>query len=434
MSESKINPITAEGGTTVDVPLLKDEKAALLYEFGVATVTFYKGDFQVSAEALRAQLGDVCEANPWLAGRLVKVKESGGVTLRHPAAVSADSSHVDTLFTAAGFADLAAAGIPTLAPNKPYAEMMTELYASKKLVVDNGLSLVGKDKPVTLLTLAESAPGEFAMVFSISHGIADGRTYYEVLQMLQPGAAVRALTVERVMSFPADQKKAFDEKAQSWQESFGAMTLFMGAMMCKKQAKCYAFHLDAAKVAAAKQAGAVGVDYVSTNDVLTSAFFNTCRARVAWMGFDCRDKGLEGIGSDLAGNYVTALVLGPEVFATPASMRQMYTPGQPYVTAKRKLPGCGCCCGNRRMAQATNWSGFTGSLVRPKGCEMVLHLPAMNPAYIYWDYLIPFVTGVDAEGGVKKGVMCWTVNSDEDALKAALPVGESVSAVLFPKA
>ena len=65
---------------------------------------------------------------------------------------------------------------------------------------------------------------------------------------------------------------------------------------------------------------------------------------------------------------------------------------------------------------------------------MLLHLPVMNPSYIYWDYLIPFVSGVDAEGAVKKGVMCWTVNSDEAALKAALPVGKSVSDMLFPSA
>ena len=416
----------------MDIPLLKDEKAALLYEFGVATVTFYKGDFAAASTALRAQFSSVVTANPWLAGRLVNAKESGGVTLRHPAVVAADSSYIDELFTSANASEAAAKGF-VLAPTKPYAEMMTELYAGKKFIVDSGTSLVDKDKPVALLTLAESAPGEFAMVFSISHGIADGRTYYEVLQMLQPGSNIRTLVTKRIMSFTADQRKAFGEKEQAWQDGVAAGMIFMGAMMCKKQARCYAFHLDDVKLAEAKKSSAVGVDYVSTNDVLTSAFFNTVQARVAWMGFDCRDKGLPGIDGTLAGNYVTALVLGPEVFETPASMRQMYTPGQPYVTAKRKLPGCGCCCGRGNLAQATNWSGFTGTLVRPADCEMVLHLPAMNPAYIYWDYMIPFVTGVDAEGGIKKGVMCWTTSSDEDALKAALPVGESVSAVLFPK-
>jgi len=273
MSGSKVIPVTAGGDTTVDVPLLTDEKAALLYESGVATVTFYKGgtilllllytvpsllvyiypiisscaphwrlaylllspghqvqslslslvsllscnffssssytpDFATASSALRSQLGAVCVANPWLAGRLVKTKESG-VTLRHPAAVIPDSVHVDVLFTSAAAADRTAKGIPDLVPNKPYADMMTELYASKTLVVDTGSSLVDQDKPVTLLTLAgnsacsfeyththtrqslisclishfiiiikiiycrtltESAPGEFAMVFSISHG------------------------------------------------------------------------------------------------------------------------------------------------------------------------------------------------------------------------------------------------------------------------
>jgi hypothetical protein len=56
MSESKINPIT-DGGASVDCPLLKDEKAALLYEFGVATVTLYKGDFEQASTALRSQFG-----------------------------------------------------------------------------------------------------------------------------------------------------------------------------------------------------------------------------------------------------------------------------------------------------------------------------------------------------------------------------------------
>ena len=129
MSESKVNPIAAGGGTTVDVRLLKDEKAALLYEYGVATVTFYEGDFQTARDAIRAQFGAVCAANPWLVGRLVKAKESGGVTLRHPTEVTADSAFVDALFTAASADETAGLGIPSLSMTKPYTEMMSELYA-----------------------------------------------------------------------------------------------------------------------------------------------------------------------------------------------------------------------------------------------------------------------------------------------------------------
>lgn len=34
-------------------------------------------------------------------------------------------------------------------------------------------------------------------MFSLSHVVGDGRTYYGIFQMLQPGAAVRALTSVR---------------------------------------------------------------------------------------------------------------------------------------------------------------------------------------------------------------------------------------------
>ena len=56
--------------------------------------------------------------------------------------------------------------------------------------------------------------------------------------------------------------------------------------------KSYAFHLDTERLAAAKAAGAEkgGVPYVTTNDILTSGFFNVCGTRLGWMGIDCRGK------------------------------------------------------------------------------------------------------------------------------------------------
>jgi hypothetical protein len=58
---------------------------------------------------------------------------------------------------------------------------------------------------------------------------------------------------------------------------------------------------------------------------------------------------------------------------------------------------------------------------------MVIHLPVKNPAEIMWDEMIPFTSGAG-----KKGVICWTVSTDEAGLRGALPVGESVSKTLFP--
>jgi len=391
-------------------------------EEGITTISFYKGQFEPASEALRTQFARVVTFNPWLAGRLVKTK--AGVRLQHP--VDPVSEQVDLLFKATS--SEADTGFKVSA-TRPYVELTDGMYKSKKVVVESGSATLAKNKPLTLLTVAHSDPGEFALIFSLSHVIGDGRTYYEILKMLQPGAEVRELTSTRVMSFSESMRDMCNRKALAWADKPGTQIMYTVAMMGNKKASCYAFHLDDEKVAAEKTAwSATGeVPYVTTNDILTSRFFNECQARIGMMGFDCRGK-LEGMDNDLAGNYVTALVLDNEVFSTPTTLRKMYS-NTPYETTQRPLPGCcACCCGgNARFAMVSNWSSFAGGLVALEGCEMVIHLPVLNTSYISWDQMIPFASGVG-----KKGVICWTVSTDEAGLREALPVGELVSKDLFP--
>mmetsp|Transcript_37058 Transcript_37058/g.47887 ORF Transcript_37058/g.47887 Transcript_37058/m.47887 type:complete len:262 (-) Transcript_37058:621-1406(-) len=246
----------------------------------------------------------------------------------------------------------------------------------KKVVVGAGNTMIDKNMPIILLTLAESSPNEFALIFSMSHVIADGHTYYNILNMLKPGTEVRSLNAIRIMSFSERSKDAYGRKSLEWIDTLPASLLMMRSMMCNSTAKIYAYYLDDDKIAKAKKEGIKNnsnVKYVTTNDILTSGFFNVCRTRIGVMGFDCRDKGLDDITSELAGNYVTSLVMDPEVFGTPASLREMYTPGVPYITTKMPLPGC--CCGNGRTAMVTSWSAFATGLITLDGCEMVIHLP-----------------------------------------------------------
>ena len=423
MSEAKVTPIVSESN---DVALLKDEKGGLMMEYGISTISYFRGDHAQAASALKEQLQLVAAANPWLCGRLVKGKD--GTTLQHPTVPS--PAEIDAIFASSSAAESKAKIDFTLDGNSKYVDMCTALFKSK-VVVGNGYSLVAKCLPVTKLTVVESTKsGEFGVIFSISHVVADGRTYYEIFKMLQPGSdSVRSLDSTRVQTFSEKMLDAYNRKALEWAESASAGMLFMTSMMFAPKPYCYAFHLDDEKVAEAKRKGAEGsgVDYVTTNDVLTSGFFNVTNSRIGWMGFDCRDR-LEGFGSNLAGNYVTALVIDNEVFATPATLRQMYSSGTPYVTTKRKMPGC--CCNPSTFSQVSNWSSFAMGLIKLEGCELSLHLPLLNPAYCVFDMMIPFATGV---GPGKKGVICFVTKTTEDALKAALPIGGSVSEVLFPK-
>ena len=109
------------------------------------------------------------------------------------------------------------------------------------------------------------------------------------------------------------------------------------SMSFNKKPLCVAFEVDEDRLAEAKKKEAVGVDYVTTNDILTSAFFTECNSRIGMMGMDCRGR-IEGVEQDHAGNYVTALTMDSEVFGTPASLREMFNGGTPYTMTKKPLP------------------------------------------------------------------------------------------------
>lgn len=394
------------------VELLKDEAGGLMHEVGISTITFYKGDVTPASAALRAQLARVVAANPWLAGRLVKV--AGKAALRHPAAPADDA-----------VAELFAVWAAAYAPSRGYEAICTELYKSKAHVVGSGFALLGKDLPLARLSVLESSPGEFAVVFSLSHAVADGRTYYEILRMLRPGADARALATRRVAAFPEAMRDRCNRAALAWVDGPAAMCQMLPLLLgCGATARCHAFLLDDARVAEAKRAGAAGGGYVSTNDVLTSGFFVACGTTVGLMGLDCRGR-LEGVGDDLAGNYVTALVMDDGVFGSPADLREMYAT-TPYATTTRTLPGA-CCAGKVSFAMVSDWASFAGDLVPLDGCELLVHAPVVNPAAILWDMMIPFASGKG------RGVLCWTVSTDEAGLRKHLPVGGSVSDALFPK-
>jgi len=399
-----------------------------MLEEGIATISFYKGDFKTVAETLHTQFALVVASNPWLAGRLVKTK--AGVRLRYP--ISPSATDINSLFTATSAEDNVAIKI---APTSPYTKICTEMYASKKVIVGSGNSILGKNQPVAILTLSESTPGDFALIFSISHAVGDGRTYYEIFQMLQPGAPVRELSPTRVLSFSEAMRDTCGRKELEWADSASTVCMYTCAMLpamlgCGKKARCFAFHLDSERLAAAKTAAAANgdVSYVTTNDILTSGFFNECGARIGMMGMDCRER-LEGIGKDLAGNYVTALTMDPDTFETPATVRKMLS-STPYETTMRQLPRCCewvCWKESAKFAMTTNWSSLAGGMVQLEGCKMVIHLPVQNPLNCVYDLMIPFMSRAG-----RVGVICWTVSTDEDGLREALPVGECVSKELFP--
>lgn len=291
--------------------LTKTEAKQMTVGPSITTVTFMKGDATAAAESLQARLGDVVAANPWLTGKLegkCDVSENRLSLVWQPEPLSAT---VAALFN------------PTLRGGKP--------KLSVQLVLNSGMSYfdvcktVGgsaaeittgakaANKPEALLALSvvpdSVKPTEnFAVIFSVSHVIADGHTYYKLLSMLS-GGAVEAMAVERKHEFEDALVTAMGVEEHKLAYSGGVICNVVCGMICGGKPLIESYYTDEDKIAAAKAAGAKedGVEYVSTNDIVTSTWANASSSDLLLMPVNFREK-LPAYTPNDAGNYEGALV------------------------------------------------------------------------------------------------------------------------------
>jgi len=228
-----------------------------------------------------------------------------------------------------------------------------------------------------------SADGErFALLVSLSHVIADGYTYYEILNLLSLQLPMKALNPIRKRDFPTALEAALGKAEYAFPGSAGYMCNALANMIFGATPKIRAHFIDKGKVAAAKaKEQAVGgpVPFVSTNDVVTSAFGKITRANVLEMAIDMRER-LPAYTKSDAGNYEFALYYRPVDFATPSQIRQAVMGkdgqyGRRCTGSRSQLPGFwGGAMG--RIALITNWSSnHTGEITLGEGCMQELHLP-----------------------------------------------------------
>ena len=56
----------------------------------------------------------------------------------------------------------------------------------------------------------------------------------------------------------------------------------------------------------------------------------------------------------------------------------------------------------------------------------------LNNRYCVFDLMIPFSSSGGTGSSSSVGVIIWTISTDEQGLRAALPLGDCVSTELFP--
>jgi hypothetical protein len=414
--ESRVAPET----TWVTVPLLKEEGKRYFQNKGVTTVTFFSGDAAGAEAQVRARLDEMLAANPWLAGSLTSKR-----ALRHP---PSGAGLVDRIFRTAAVEAVAQT-----------AEFNSLTEACWPIGVPAGPELVRTGAPVTRVALLTGGGGlrpsdGFVLLFSVSHVVCDGTTYYQLLSMLSATGEVRALNPTRPdnAGYTAHERAAMGPAEYRWGNGLVFIKAMIAGLMKKTPIKgqLSGYLVDAAKVeeAKARAAAASPTGYVTTNDVLFSHFCNAVGARVAMQTFNLRER--VGYAPTAAGNYEAIIPYDPQGYATPDAVRRSLVANSSggHIGHVQPLPGF--CAGASPCAFWTSWAQPFDLTF--EGCEQSLHLPIMPMPGGFkntpMDFAVPFWARPK-----QLAVFYVAVRASRDKLKGVgSPLGDAVSKELFP--
>ncbi len=266
----------------ISLDLLKLESSKTLgANVGITTVTFFKtGDVAQAVSFLKKRFNLILKANPWLAGRLIKQKG-------HPLLQLVYSEQCTDMHRQQLFNEKVSIKLST---KMPYHEIYAKVTKNKQVFVPSGLRLINKDKPLTRVSIVSVEPGSFSLIFSLSHTIADGATYYRLLNMLCSNEEVIALNAVRKHDY--SMKKAIGKENNDFVFYKTFILGVIASMLFGHKAKLLGLYVneDEVKKTKAKVSEEKQVPFVSTNDILTSNFMRAIKARICIMAINFRNR------------------------------------------------------------------------------------------------------------------------------------------------
>jgi hypothetical protein len=358
----------------------------------VSTVTFYKGSSSHCADArenvlevLRERIQAILVANTWLAGEFrregrgkgqMEVEKKGGRKgkgkLQFFAPKSKQGLDVNKHLQVLELEGLR----PDLDSNVLGSVCEPALVRPHKKMK--------RGDPLFRVTVANAGSDHIALIMSISHGIADGSTFYAIYGMLDQASKVLAMNPVREMESIDASRAATGRGKNAFLESvpfvIGCAT---NKLLRPQPQKCVrSVNLDWLEDQKKKEAAEAKVKSVTTNDVLTSFFLQNCGATWGVMTINFRNRLLD-LTMQHAGNYEGALMFWCEEASTVgirAAAGNSKKTSSPNLQAPREdVPGALAAMKGGALGMVTNWAGLYAD-VRLPGVEQVLHLPVPSKA------------------------------------------------------
>jgi hypothetical protein len=365
------------------------------YDAAITVATFFTGEAPI--EFLKDRLQKILHANVWLASRL-HASEKGSVCLKIPSepSLSPFYHHINIKDVCQSGGGIGALMQEVNAP--VLSEKCTELFTKQ------GFKSLDKDEPLFKVRLCIGDDGMFVLLVSMSHVIGDGATLYSIYRMLAPQAPVVTMNPERLLNFHKTLTESGCVSGSCWLPRDGIVSdnkkfnwlLNSKALRSTRQSRLVAglsepiscddgderpdsfsgglFQVNLDWVRAQKDnfIPKNDVSWISTNDVISSWFMNTCKPDLGVIAIDARGH-IDQLTDEHAGNYQVGFLYTPSEYKTPTHIRRSIAN---FPSACNSNEDFGT---KETVALITNWSKFYTELNFDTNCQLVVHFPLVPP-------------------------------------------------------
>lgn len=353
--------------------LLKNEEVFVnsgLFVFGACT--WFKGDAIETAEFLRKRLEKIVQLNPWLVGRVVKYKGDFHLVFNEGKDLDLEQSMKEVLVVL----DEGAGGVTVDS---------TSVEVSQACSETNGMVKDPRIESQLRVCLLPSGDN-FAMVYSLSHLVADGFTFYRIYKMLiDQNTPIEAMEPERVHHFDRLQDETLGRLVRRMTTSLGFIhhlvfgtvyeTITKNKLFPNKEVGMRRTYLvdndDIAKIKANHDPKTTGVPFISTNDIITSWYFKNGGARFSYMTVNLRGR-IKEIRDSHCGVY-DGLIFSdsPEQVDSPAAIRKSILNLKKSDSSFSQWESL-----QSGHLFITNWASVSGlEPMDPPNCEEICHYP-----------------------------------------------------------
>ena len=328
----------------------------------IATLTYYRGDSPENY--LRQRVQEILLANPWLAGSLLTEKD--GIRLQYSVRPTKQCFFVERSYSTIPFPendnapyDILNAGVQSLLP-KPASD-----------ILDNDKELLFK---VVLLCIDEE---KFAVLCALNHAVGDGHTFYTIHRMLSEDADAVAMTVDRneeALSYSEQYPLVMGAYGRSWSFFTNAIVSALKNVFFKSLVSSVS-QIKLTAINTIKQRWTHCTLPISTNDIITSAFFRATRCDIGLMAMNLRSR-VPDLTENHAGNYETVLTMWLKHYESPEAVRKAVDAVNKRTINPTTFPGFWRTLFTK-FTVATNWSTFYRDVVF-KNCDLIRHHPVVD--------------------------------------------------------